>query len=481
MSKDIQILADLLAPYIGKVGFKHDASGTPITVGYSHGPGGNLTYPGVDMDVFQTVVGNIGILGQLPTKSSLYTNPTYEVITGVLADSGSEKSGVCDNAPTAGLMKACMQTSVFGRYERATPELELNRLGQRNDRADPMDLRLIGSPIHQTGIFASGPGNPAVPGDILQNEITRKFWELGISFHRILSRQLWIGTPANNAAGGGYKEMTGFDVLINTGHVDAENRTSCPSLDSDVKNFSYQRVDTAADALVDALSYLYRYVRNLAVRTGVTPVRWVFAMRPELFWEVTAIWPCSYMTYRCQVSGNEQVQVNAADQVEMRDAMRAGSYLLINGEKIEVVQDDGIAEDTNTNNANVTSGCFASDIYLIPMSVVGGQSVTFLEYFNYGGGNASLTDALTGNLILGKVEGAFLTWPRQTNQCVVWQSKIEPRLVLRTPWLAGRLQNVQYCPLQHTREPFPTDPYFVDGGRTSRPGPSYYSLWGGVR
>ena len=80
-------------------------------------------------------------------------------------------------------------------------------------------------------------------------------------------------------------------------------------------------------------------------------------------------------------------------------------------------------------------------------------------------------------MILGQIEGAFLTWPRQTNQCVVWNAKIEPRLLLRTPWLAGRLQNVLACPLQHEREPFPDDPYHVDGGQTSRPGPSYWGLW----
>ena len=65
-------------------------------------------------------------------------------------------------------------------------------------------------------------------------------------------------------------------------------------------------------------------------------------------------------------------------------------------------------------------------------------------------------------MILGRIEGAFLSWPRQTNQCVVWQTKVEPRLVLRTPWLAARLQNVVYCPTQHVRESFPADPYHVD-------------------
>ncbi|KKK49488.1 hypothetical protein LCGC14_3134550, partial [marine sediment metagenome] len=96
---------------------------------------GVLSFPGVDPVAFHTIMGNRSIMGQLPTKGSPYTNPTYYTITGVQGDTGDEKNTVCEDAPTAGLMKACLTTSVFGRYERATPELELNRLGQRNDRA----------------------------------------------------------------------------------------------------------------------------------------------------------------------------------------------------------------------------------------------------------------------------------------------------------------------------------------------------------
>ncbi|HLE04563.1 MAG TPA: hypothetical protein VI729_08145 [Anaerolineales bacterium] len=483
VANPMDALAEALYPVLEQMrgrqygtGYKHDASGTPQVAGYTHGPGGVLSFPGVDPDVFHTIVGNKGILGQIPTKGSLYTNPTYYTITGVQGTSGSEKNYVCADAPTAGLMKACLLTSVFGRYERATPELEINRLGALVDRADPMDLRLWGSPIHTSGPFASPPHSPANPADLLRNEVSRKFWELNVAMHRLLNQQLWTGNPVNNTGGGGYKELTGLQLLVNTGYNDAETAQACPSLDSDLKNFNYRRIDAAGNGtlLVDAISTMYHFVKDLADRTGMMPVRWVFAMRAELFWEITKVWPCSYLTYRCQVTGNEQVQINAADQVRFRDEMRAGSYLLIDGERVEVVLDDGIPEATNTTNANVTSGCFASDIYLLPMSVIGGQSSLYLEYFEYS--NPSITDAL-GNLVLGRIEGAFLVWPRQTNQCVVWQEKIEPRLVLRTPWLAGRLQNVQYCPLQHTREPFPTDPYFVDGGRISRSGPSFADIW----
>ena len=478
----VRELAPLLEQERGRrygVGYKHDATGIP-NAQYAHGPGGLLTYPGVDPLIFHTVVGNKGIIGQLPTKPSLYMNPTYFTITGVQGDTGSEKGEVCANAPYAGLKKGCLTTSVFGRYERATREIELNRLGQLVDRADPMDIRLIGSPIHEAHIFAGGPESPGVPGDLLTNEIRQKFWERNVSIHRLLSRQLWAGTPANNSAGGGYKELTGFELLVNTGYVDAETGNACAALDSDLKNFNYGRIDNAvnADLLVNFISEMYKYLHSLAERTSLLPVRWVIVMREDLFEEITEIWPCSYLTYRCQTTAanNEQLVVMATEQVKMRDEMRAGKYLLIRGERIEVVMDDGITEWTGRTNWHVTPGCFSSDIFFIPMSVVGGQSVTFLEYFDYT--NPSIGDALA-NMVLGRVEGPFITWPRQTNQCVVWQTKIEPRLVLRTPWLAGRIQNVQYCPLQHIREPFPSDPYFIDGGRVSRPGPSLFSLWRG--
>lgn len=158
----------------------------------------------------------------------------------------------------------------------------------------------------------------------------------------------------------------------------------------------------------------------------------------------------------------------------MRDQMRRDRRLVIDGDEIEVILDDGIPEISSTTSADVTEGCLAAPIYLIPMSVIGGRAVTFLQHFQFN--NPAVQDAL-GNQILGRITGPWLTWPRQTNMCIQWQTIIEPRLVMRTPWLAGRLDNVMYCPDKHTRQPFPDDPYFVDGGLTNRAGPSFFSVW----
>lgn len=471
-------LLEVLSRAAKEVGQKHDASGTPISAGYSHGPGGNLSFPGVDPTVFQTIVGSTGLIGSLPSMPSNYTNPTYEVITGVKADSGSEKTNVCDNAPVAGLMKGGIITSVFGRYERATPELELNRLGARNDRADPLDLALVGTPIAQGGLFGSGNADPARPGDVLTNEISRKFWERNISLYRLLARQTWRGNPANNTAGGGYMEMTGLNVLVNTGYVDAQTGTALPSIDSKLVDFGSKVVNVAPNGtdLVNIVSYLMHYLDSLATDTGVDPVRWVIAMRKELFFEITAIWPCSYMTTGCQVATGSTQFVDATQQIQMRDQMRAGKYLMVNGVRYDVVLDDGISFDTSTTSSAVGEGKIRSDIFVLPMSVVGGRSTLYLEYFDFT--NPSLTDALSGGqMILGRVEGAFLTVPRQTNFCVTWQTKIEPRLVLRTPWLAGRVKNVTCSPALMPRQPFPDNPYWVNGGEVSRSGPSYHHIW----
>lgn len=455
------------------VGLKHDTSGTPGNV-YSHGPGGNLTFPGVDPVVFSSIMGNDSIISQLPTMPSVYTNPTYYTITGVLDDTGNEMNGVCDNAPTAGLAKACLTTSVFGRYERATPLIDIGRLGARTDRADPLDLRLANTPMANGGPFMPSASVAANAPDMLTNEVTRKFWERNVSLYRLLARQLWTGNPANSAAGGGYKEMTGIQLLVNTGYVDAESGQACPRVDSYISDFKKARIDADASKTVAAITNVYYQLKDRARRAGVAPVRWVIAMRAQLFYELTAVWPCSYLTFRCSTNADGTADVNAQDAVRFRDEMRAGSYLLIDGERVEVAADDGIPEGTNTNTPGVPSGCFNTDIYFLPMSIVGGQSTLYMEYFQYQ--NPSIQDGL-GNMVLGRVEGAWLTWPRQSNMCVQWQSRIEPRLVLRTPWLAGRVKNVLYCPIQHTSDPFPDDPYFVNGGRTTRTGTSFHSLW----
>ena len=73
----------------------------------------------------------------------------------------------------------------------------------------------------------------------------------------------------------------------------------------------------------------------------------------------------------------------------MRDEMRGdfanmtGQYLLIDGEKVQVVIDDGITETMNAGES------FNTRIYFIPVTILGGTPVTYWEYFDFSGPNSA--------------------------------------------------------------------------------------------
>jgi hypothetical protein len=53
-----------------------------------------------------------------------------------------------------------------------------------------------------------------------------------------------------------------------------------------------------------------------------------------------------------------------------------------------------------------------------------------------------------------------------TNWCVQWLGLIEPRVILLTPHLAGRINNIVYTPLLNVRDAYSDQPNYVNGGNT---------------
>jgi hypothetical protein len=465
------------------VGLKHDATGVPTTV-YGHGQDSNaqgvFTYPGVDPAVFSSIMGNErGLIGMLPKFPSPFTNPVFQCITGVQADVGAEPTTVCGAAPTGGYTKTCKLLAVFGRYRRQTREIYLDRIGMRRDLADPDYLRVVNSPFLGEAPITRPDIVPAM-GDIVSNEIAKILFEFGASVNALISRQVFSGNPANNS-GEAYKEFPGLDILISTGKVDAETNTACPSLNSDIKNFNYGLVDAVNSQIIDYITAMARYLTTNASGMGFDPTSWVLVMRPDLFYEITAIWPCRYYTYRCQTNRDTAGldPVGTFDSVQMtklRDEMRKGRFLIIDGVQWPVVLDHGIVEESCDDTGNLECGRFASDIYFVPLTVLGGTPVTYVEYFQHQNADMASAQALGADVKITN-NGAWIFTKLQTHLCILWQGKVEPRIVLRTPQLAGRITNVAYEPLQHVRDPFPADGYFTDGGVTSRTARSDYSEW----
>jgi len=451
-----------------------DISGTPNAPNL-FGPRGLFSVYGLDNVVINASLVPRGIDALLPVTSSNELTPLYGFITGFDADVGaSEPDGVCDDAPGA-IMEVCRQTAVFGRYTRGSHEMEVNKLMQVLNNHLTTDLQLLGNPLGQHTLL---PVQTTNPGGLLSRVIQLELITVGQSLQQLLSRQLWSGNPANNSNGGGYMEFPGLGLLVNTGKVDAISGVRCEALDPDVKDFAYNSVDSTDVDIVRYLTAIARWVSHVADRTGLSPVTWAFAMRPQLFSELVEIWPCRYLTNRCANSAGTNVAViNDMTNVTFMENMRKGQYLTIDGVNWPVVLDDGITEENSATTGELEPGEFASDIYLLPLKVTGGRPVLYWEHLNYDKAYAD-TSWMQGREFWPTDGGRYLWTMQQKNYCFKFQAKIEPRVILRTPQLAGRLRHVKYSPLQHLRDAHWDSPYRLKGGVEDNDTPvPFYTEW----
>lgn len=476
-----QLAQALIAESAGPASTAYKAvSSTPQST-YSHGPGGLFSSPALDAQLFSAMVmPRMGLADRLPARGSMYAEPLYGIVTGVTATTGDEPNGPCDDFPVAGLVKLCSQTSYFGRQGRNSPVMEVDRMGLLTNRGEHTDFRLNGNPL----AGATSATVPTIPGmtgfnGALNAELGTKLLEMAVSWARDFAKEVYTGNPVNNTAGGGRKYYRGMDLLINTGYRDAETGIACPAADSIVRSFGNRDVADFGASFVQTVTNIHRNLRYIANGAGLNPVKWAITMTWAAFYEITEVWPCSYLTYRCNTDDGQRFDAGRA--IDMRNGMRGnidtrtGQYLLIDDERVEVIIDDGIDEQ------GIGAGTFRSALYWVPLTVLGGTPVTYWEYLDYNAPNGALASAQamapTGSYRTS--DGGRFLWHTKppTNFCVQMVAKTEPRIILRTPYLAARLTGVQYTPIQHQRDPFTDGTYFVDGGNTSRAGlgPSWYT------
>ncbi len=438
------------------------------------GGGGIFSTPGLDPNVITAHIRPKGIAALLPKFASLLEQPLYASITGFTgADGGSEPVNPCDDA-LSGFMKGCNLTAQFGRVARATNTIEWDKVMTKLNAGVTTDLMLRGRLLGMDDFNPAGLSEDAAINIVTMGEMVG----VGVQFERVLSRHTWQGSPANNTSGGGYKEFPGLDNQIATGQVDANTGVACEALDSDVKDFNFNPVGGTSPSIVEQLSMLEFFLRYNADRMGLDPATWAIAMRPELWYELSAIWPCQYNTNRCATSviGSSEVFIDGRENVAERDRMRRGMTIDINGNTYPVVVDTGIFEDSNETNGNLIPGQFASSIYMLPLTITGGFPVTYFEYLDY---RAGARDAalLRGRNDFWTDDGVFSWTLEEQKWCYDLTAKTEQRVVLRTPQLAGRIDNVMYEPVQHLRSPYPDSPYFADGGVSLRSTPSLNAVW----
>lgn len=447
---------------------------------YLHGVGGIFGVRGLSRSIISTMTQITGSLAEvIPVRSAGPTAdqyPLFPYITGVVRSDTQDKNAPCDDAEEAGNFLTCLQTTAWGRKEFKTRELDVTQLGNVINRGEFTDLVLENQPlVNQMGGLMRGlMGLDNAAAALAGQDMMIRFTEVAVAYQRWFCPTVFTGNPANSTAGGGYKEFNGLDLLISTNKPDANTGAQCTGLYSDVKSFGYRQISSTTDPDIHrTLSTMMYVLETRARQNNLGPVDFRLVMRSQLFWELTRIWPLQYNTETgLTPAGLDNLYM---EMVKMRDSMRNGAFLTINGKNYGVILDDCIMEENRNVNAAIPIGGFASDIYIVPMSARGGTLQTL--YFEYKDFKQSVLPQLQGlPTWFWSDNGAFMwTMKLPKNWCIDAQSVTIPRLILRTPQLAGRLTDVVYVPLQHINDPLPTQYYHVNGGTGGRPFPSPYS------
>lgn len=445
------------------------------------GDGGLFNTPGLERDIITAYVRPHGLETKLPKLASITENPIFGSITGIQGDGASPATDPCDDNPS-GFLKGCNLTAQFGRLAFDTNTIEFDKVMLQVNRGVTTDLTLRGRLLGMTDMNPQGLSD----SDVLDIVTAAEMVKVGMLMQRGnnsgsvgLNRQLWQGAIANNTSGGGYKEFPGLDAQIATGQVDANTGVACDAMDSDVKDFNFNNIDgTDGNDIVEFLSMVEFFEVKGASDMGLDPVEWILALRPEAWQELTAIWPIAYNTNRGASAANNSAEVNVIGNtmIEQRDRMRRSMTIDINGRSYPVVTDTGIAETTNITNGNVPAGQFASSIYFVPLTITGGFPVTYIEYVDYRRGARDIA-LLRNNNHFWTDRGIFSWALEQIKWCYKLSLKTEQRVILRTPQLAARIDNVLYAPLQHLRDNDPNSPYNVNGGTSLRSADATFAVW----
>ena len=107
--------------------------------------------------------------------------------------------------------------------------------------------------------------------------------------------------------------------------------------------------------------------------------------------------------------------------------------------------------------------------------------LSYMEYFDYRGPygmQSALGDMAPDQIYKVSGDGRFammLLSPQSFCRQVLMRTR--KRLIMRTPFLAARIDDIRYNVYIHERDPQPGTSFFQDGGNTSFPGASFYSNW----
>jgi hypothetical protein len=390
----------------------------------------------------------------LPVQRSDVYNNELEIVTGQTAGGTTNAASFCGNPPEVGQLKRVKRRVRFGKYFVKT---ELNRIPVTGMRRSYGDV--------PGNIINAGPaGNPFIP-DIMFNladtrsELRSQLYRVGIDMERTMEVVAMRGTAAtDNSRTGWFEEFGGLDGLITTGITDVDLAIPAPAADSAVVAFNADVEGNAGDGrnLAEVMSDTWYALRDRGERVGVN-VAYAIVMRKEAFRRVVDTLACTLNIYQCAGTAAAPANRDAAAQQQLRIEMQSGRFLWIEGERVPVVFSEGILHEVLANNT------YKSDMYFVPITG-NGIPITYMEHFDMGNPYAMELTGFTGHHAQVLNNGMYFVTQRDSGNCIEFHFSAQFRLVLEAPFLAGRIDDLQYAYLAPTREAVPGTSLYTDGG-----------------
>ena len=428
-----------------------------------HGPNfnsttnfGAFTAPGVRPDMFGAWQRPRSFLDLVSIRKSEFYNEILEVMTGVTDGNGTNAQTWCDTPPVAGAAKVAQQIYTWGKYHMGTDAVQLPELGQRKNRAD-VPRNILNAPPASNALY------PDIMYEMPDSMSQRRYelFLLGVHTERVTETVAIQGnasTAYTSTQRGWTKEFEGIDRQVKTGYTDAVSGLAAPALDSVVT--SYNAV--LGSDIVDAVTETVYAVKDRSEQMGMSGTEHVILTTERQFRALAKTWSCNYDTSYCVGSAGNPNGQAASDVNARRVDMLNNRYLLVDGMQIPVVFSDGIVTD------RLSTTSYKSDLYVLPVSwqgvpllnleYFGMDNANIREYDNFANENTTVIN--NGMFLVAKVNDAF---------CPKYEFAAKMRLILETPWLAGRVDDIIYTYTANTRSAYPSVTYaHANGGISYR-------------
>lgn len=439
---------------------KHDPASTVSNWVGAHGPFGLFNIGADRPEMFSTMSRPTDLSNVIPLFPSRNTNERMAIMTGQTETEGTRAADICSEGPTPGKLKRCRINVVWGTLKVDGRVERLTSFGNRLDYSD-LDKNFLNLQAINNRLLPDflSPQN-------VNTDAGKMFFEMSAEIERSYSILDIAGQNGNTSDAAHYadwiEQYDGLNRWIRTGYTDAGG-TACAALDSLVitHNAPIGSNGTNGQTFIANMMAAWRSAKQRASDVGMGDVQFAIVAHPNASWGLYDQWACAYNSDRCTGSAGNPVNQDALFVMNFKQQLMNGQYLLIDNDRAPILWSHGMQWDGVSNNR------WNTDIYVVPISWRG-RPLLYRQFFPLNNAEAQEWMAgvpAAGSLIRITNGGLYALGGRTTNGfCAKPEIISRTRLILDTPFLAARVNDVQIDSVVVGFDPFVGMTNYRNGG-----------------